>query len=196
MIILGSCSPRRKEILGYFSLPFQQVHSGFDEDSVPFHGDAVAYVKEIARAKAAEIAKRHPGEIILTADTTVFANGRIFAKPLSMKEAHSMLRELSGTTHSVFTGVCIHEKFLEAEETRVTFSELTDAQIFAYASSVGPLDKAGGYAIQESGGLIVKRIEGCYYNVMGLPLQTVRRGLLTVGIDLWEYFKSPLQPQL
>jgi septum formation protein len=192
-IILGSCSPRRREILGYFSLPFRQLHPSFDEESVPFRGDPVAYVNEIARGKALALAKDYPQEIILTADTTVYANGRVYAKPANLKEAHGMLRELSGQAHSVFTGVCIHtpkQEFLEAEETRVIFNNLTETEIVAYASAIQPLDKAGGYAIQENGGLIVKRIEGCYYNVMGLPLQTVRRGLLNVGIDLWAYLKS------
>jgi septum formation protein len=85
-----------------------------------------------------------------------------------------------------------HQKKLdsEVEESRVQFCELTDSEIHTYAQAIYPLDKAGGYAIQKAGSLIVKRIQGCYYNVMGLPLQTVRRLLLKAGINLWDYFKS------
>jgi len=193
MLILGSQSPRRREILNFFSLPFQQVHSAFDETQVLFQGDPRAFVKEIARRKAEGLRLKYPEDIILTADTTVYIHGKILEKPENMQEAYGMLRILSGNSHQVFTGVCVvHQKkeFVEVEETRVEFCELTEPEIHAYAAAFHPLDKAGGYAIQKAGSLIVKRIEGCYYNVMGLPLQTMRRLLLKAGIDLWQSFKS------
>ena len=192
-VILGSQSPRRKEILSFFSIPFRQVHSQFDETTVPFRGDPAAFVKTIAKQKALALEPQFPNSVILTADTTVYQNGKLFEKPETMQDAYAMLRELVGKEHQVFTGVAvIHEKnlYLDVEETRVHFCELTDPEIHAYAKAIHPLDKAGGYGIQKAGSLIVKRIEGCYYNIMGLPLQTVRRLLLKAGIDLWHYFKS------
>ena len=192
-IILGSQSPRRREILNFFSLPFKQISSDFDEAQVVFSGDPKAFAKEVARRKALCFNEKFPKDVILTADTVVYARGKLFMKPESLKEAAGMLFELSGKEHQVFTGVCVcrgNEEFSDVEETRVLFNELTEPQIKAYHQHFNPLDKAGGYAIQKGGSLIVKRIEGCYYNIMGLPLQTVRRLLLKVGIDLWDYFRS------
>ncbi len=192
-LILGSQSPRRREILNFFSIPFRQVSSDFEETEVIFQGDPAAFVKEIACRKAMALQDKFSDDIILTADTTVYRNGRLFEKPETMQAAYAMLQELSGKEHQVFTGVAIsHQKKLysEVEETRVQFCELTEPEIHAYAKAFYPLDKAGGYAIQKAGSLIVKRIQGCYYNVMGLPLQTVRHLLLKAGIDLWDYFKS------
>lgn len=192
-ILLGSQSPRRKEILDFFSLPFRQVHSDFDESLVPFQGDPAQFAQEVAYQKAAALASLHPEKIILTADTIVYRKGKLYLKPSTLEEAHQMLKELAGQEHQVFTGVCVAQGstfFREAEETRVFFHELTDSQIRTYHLFFAPLDKAGGYAIQKGGSLIVKRIEGCYYNIMGLPIHTVRRLLLNAGIDLWDYLKS------
>lgn len=192
-VILGSQSPRRREILNYFSLPFQQVNSDFDEAQVLYENDPTHFAKQVARRKAQALTKQYPDQIIITADTIVYRQNRLFLKPETMEEAHVMLRELSGKHHHVVTGVCVargKNEWIQAEETRVEFCELTEAQIQAYGNTFFPLDKAGGYAIQKGGSLIVKRIEGCYYNVMGLPLQTMRRLLLKEGIDLWHYLKS------
>jgi septum formation protein len=192
-VILGSQSPRRKEILEFFSLPFTQVHSDYDEDLVAFSGDPAAFAKQVAFGKANALANLHPNAVILTADTVVYANNKLYLKPQTLPEARQMLREMAGKQHQVFTGVCVFFKnkyFIDAEKTHVEFLELTDDEIHMYTSIFSPLDKAGGYAIQKSGSLIVKRIEGCYYNVMGLPLQKVRQLLLNAGIDLWDYFKS------
>ncbi len=192
-LILGSSSPRRREILNFFSIPFQQVSPDFDETQIIFQGDPGAFAREVARRKALCLASRFPNEVILTADTVVHRNKELFMKPETLEEAHGMLRELSGKEHQVFTGVCVSkgsELFVESEESSVTFHELTEAQIRTYHQFFFPLDKAGGYAIQKGGSLIVKRIEGCYYNIMGLPIHTVRRLLLKVGIDLWDYLKS------
>lgn len=191
-LILGSQSPRRREILQFFALPFRQMSPDFDETQVVFHGDPAIFAQEVAHRKAQCLAAKNPEAVILTADTVVYREGRLFMKPESLAEAHGMLGELSGKEHQVFTGVCVFKRgryWLGAEESRVFFNELTEPQIHAYHRCYDPLDKAGGYAIQKGGCLIVKRIEGCYYNIMGLPLQTVRRLLLEVGIDLWEYLK-------
>ena len=192
-IILGSESPRRREILSFFSLPFRQTASQFDEAQVLFQGDPAAYAREVATRKARALAERFPEEIVLSADTVVYLPGRIFNKPETLEEAHAMLSELSGKEHQVFTGVCVAARsalFADAEKTTVEFHQLTEDQIRIYHRHFSPLDKAGGYAIQKAGSLIVKRIEGCYYNIMGLPLQTVPRLLLKAGIDLWHYLKS------
>lgn len=192
-IILGSNSPRRREILNFFSIPFTQASPDFDEALVLFQGDPQAYAKETAVRKAQSLIDRFPNDVILTADTVVYRNGRVFLKPESLEEAHGMLRELSGKDHQVFTAVTVAHKnklFSDVEESRVFFHELTEPQIRTYHNHFLPLDKAGGYAIQKGGSLIVKRIEGCYYNIMGLPIHTVRRLLLNAGIDLWDYLKS------
>jgi septum formation protein len=192
-LILGSTSPRRNEILQFFSVPFKQASPEFDETQVIFQNDPAAFAMEVAHRKALCLTERFPDDVILTADTIVFRQGRLFLKPESMEEAHGMLRELSGKEHQVFTGVTVLCKdgcFIDYQETRVFFHELTDDQIHRYHNHFEPLDKAGGYAIQKGGSLIVKRIEGCYYNIMGLPIQTVERLLLKAGIDLWHHLKS------
>ena len=192
-IILGSQSPRRRDILNFFSLPFRQVASDFDETQVLFEGNPAAYAIEMARRKAKSLRERFPREVILTADTVVFLHGRLFNKPETLEEAHAMLRELAGKEHHVFTGVCVaqgKELFSEAEESLVEIHQLTENQIRTYHKHITPLDKAGGFAVQNGACLIVKRIEGCYYNIMGLPLQTVHSLLLKAGIDLWDYLKS------
>lgn len=192
-LILGSQSPRRREILNFFSIPFRQVSPDFDETQVVFQGDPASFACEVAERKALCLAPRFPNDVILTADTVVYRNNRLFLKPETLEEAHAMLRELSGKEHQVFTGVVVaagSKTFVDVAEAKVEFHELTDAQIRAYHQFFHPLDKAAGYGIQKGGSLIVKRIEGCYYNIMGLPIHTVRRLLLKAGIDLWDYLKS------
>ena len=191
-LILGSSSPRRKEILSFFSIPVRQISPHFDESQVLYEGDPAAFVQEVARRKAICLAEKHPTDPILTADTVVCQGGRIFLKPESMEEAHTMLSELSGKEHQVYTGVSVAKNkdiFTDAAVTVVELHELTQDQIQTYHRHCGPLDKSGAYAIQKGGSLIVKRIEGCYYNIMGLPLQPVYRLLLKVGINLWDYLK-------
>jgi septum formation protein len=191
-IILGSQSPRRKEILDFFSLPFRQISPQFDETQVAFHKDPIVFVKEVAERKALCLIERFPHTPIITADTIVFCKERLFLKPETIDEARSMLSELSGKEHEVYTGICVAQGskyFSDFAKTVVEFHELTEAQIDAYHRYVHPLDKAGSYAIQKGGSLIVKRIDGCYYNIMGLPLQPLRRLLLNVGIDLWDHLK-------
>jgi len=191
-LVLGSSSPRRREILSFFSLPVRQASPDFDESQVLFQGDPAAFAQEVARRKALCLVERFPTEPILAADTVVFQGGRLFLKPETMKEAEAMLAELSGKEHRVYTGVAVAKGgslFTDVAETAVEFHELTQDQIQTYHRHFGPLDKAGAYAIQKGGSLIVKRIEGCYYNIMGLPLQPTYRLLLKVGIDLWQYLK-------
>lgn len=191
-LILGSQSPRRKEILSYFSLPFEQATPPFDEDSVPFNGDPAAYVCSIAKGKAESLHKRFPDAIIVTADTTVYREGKNYGKPATEEQAFEFLSELVGQWHSVYTGITVYkgrEEYSRAEETRVLFNPLTPEEIRHYHTKLHWSDKAGGYAIQMAGGLIVRKIDGCYYNVMGLPINTLRDLLRNIGIELWEYLK-------
>lgn len=191
-LILGSQSPRRKEILSFFSFPFEAATSNFDEDSVPFHGDPKAFVCEIAQGKAQALAPRFPNDLILTADTTVYKDGKNYGKPVNAEEAFQALTELAGQWHSVFTGVTLisnNQLWSTYEETRVLFNPLTPEEIRHYHKKLHWSDKAGGYAIQMAGGLAIKKIDGCYYNAMGLPINSVRKLLLNVNIDLWDYLK-------
>lgn len=191
-LILGSQSPRRKEILSYFSIPFEQASPAFDEDAVPFTGDPISYVLDLSRGKAHSLHSKIPQGIILTADTVVWRENKIYNKPKTPEEANSFLQEFSGNWHSVFTGLTLSfgaREWQAYEETRVLFNTLSDPQIRKYLETNHWKDKAGGYAIQQAGGLFVKKIEGCYYNVMGLPINSVRHLLAQIGIDLWGFLK-------
>lgn len=189
-IILGSQSPRRKEILSFFNLPFEQATPEFDEESIIYRRDPIHYVRLLAEGKARALQPLYPHDIILTADTIVYRSGKVYNKPKDEKQAFEMLSELVGKWHSVFTGVAIlKEEILYSgwEETRVLFNAMTEDEIRHYHRKIHWADKSGGYAIQMAGGLIVKKIDGCYYNVMGLPINTVHSLLKKSGIELWDY---------
>lgn len=189
-LILGSQSPRRKEILEYFSIPFILATPLYDEDVVPFDGDPKNYVAVLSKGKSDSLSAQFPHGIILTADTTVARDGKIYGKPKDKEEAYQILSELAGKWHSVFTGVTVRHKekfFTHVEETKVLLNSLNSQQIHKYIAHTQWSDKAGGYAIQGKGGIIVKRIEGCYYNVKGLPINTVEALLKHFGIELWDY---------
>jgi septum formation protein len=187
-VLLASQSPRRKEILSFFKIPFEQVKPDFDEESIPFKGDPVAYAMEIALGKARSLPPSD--SLILCADTVVYCNGKVYGKPQNLQENYNFLNDLGGKWHTVITAVCgkrgDQEKVLH-EETKVLFDDLTSHKIAHYCRALEPQDKAGGYAIQGSGGIIVRRIEGCYYNAMGLPLNCLKTVLQSFGVDLWEH---------
>lgn len=191
-LILGSQSPRRREILSFFDIPFKQVSPNFDEEAVPFHDNPQEYVQILAKGKADSLAHLFPDSIVLTADTIVYREGKIYGKPKDEQEAFQYLNELSGKWHSVFTGLTLSQKgqdYLALQETRVLFNTLTNDQIKTYIQMLTCSDKAGGYMIQGAGSLIVKRIEGCYYNVVGLPINALCAVFSQAGIDLWKHFK-------
>lgn len=191
-LILGSQSPRRREILSFFSVPFKQATPQFDEEAVPFHGDPKEYAKSISEGKSDALSLLFPQDLILTADTVVFEGGKIYGKPANEQESYSHLKALVGKWHSVFTSVTIRkgaEKYSKVEETKVLFNNLTHEQIQAYHTALPCTDKAGGYMVQGAGSLIIKKIEGCYYNVMGLPVNTLSELLQKVGINLWNNLK-------
>lgn len=192
-LILGSGSPRRKEILDYFNLPFDQISSAFDEASVPFDGDPRAYAQTLSEGKGEALASLHPEAVILTADTIVFQEGNIYGKPRSESEALAILDALCRDWHSVFTALTVTQgkrQLSAVEETRVLFHPFSAEEQRRYHKIFHGLDKAGGYGIQKGGSVIVKRIEGCFYNVMGLPVGTLRTLLNQVGIDLWHYLQN------
>ena len=187
-IILGSTSPRRKEILSYFKLPFEQASPNFDEESVPQISDPEKYAILIARGKLDSLLPNDA--LVISADTVVFKDGKYFAKPKDMQEALSFLKELQGKEHAVISGICVHYqgKTLEGyEKTNVLFNSLDDEKILDYLNRIEWKDKAGGYGIQESGALLINKIEGCFYNVMGFPINTLKDFLHQFGINLWKF---------
>ncbi len=179
-MILASKSPRRKELLSVISGDFEIIPA-VGEENIPEGTSPKDAVLLLSRQKAAEIYSKYKNETIIAADTVVTIDGKILGKPKSEQQAREMLRTLSGRTHTVFTGVCVifadgaQESF--AEETAVEFYELSDEEIADYVATGEPMDKAGAYGIQEQGSLLVKRIEGDFYNVMGLPVARLSRVL-------------------
>ena len=193
MIILGSQSARRKEILDFFALPFKQIGSGFDEGQILYKKNPLDYVKTLSAAKASCLADHYSDQLILTADTIVHRKGEVFEKPTSDKEAIAMLKTLSGKWHEVFTSVTLQKnaiQWTEVQTTRVLFHRLSNEQITRYHAVFQNHDKAGGYAIQQAGSIIVKEIEGCFYNVMGLGINALATTLQKFEIDLWDYLKQ------
>jgi septum formation protein len=179
-LILASQSPRRRELLS--TAGFQFIVRSWPVEEVRAPGESpVEYVRRLARAKA-EAACAGPDEIVLGADTVVVLGDRVLEKPVDAGDAREMLRALSAREQVVVTGICLLSPLIKPEgaivdheSTRVHFVELTDAEIGAYVLSGEPMDKAGGYAIQGLASKFVDRIEGCYFNVMGLPLAMVYR---------------------
>ena len=182
-VILASKSPRRVEILEKIVKEFEVVQSNFDENTIEFKGDIEKYVKDLSRNKAIEVSKRlNEPSIVIAADTVVFQNGKVLEKPKNEEDAFSMLSSLSGNTHKVYSGICLINTYddtvvTDCDCTEVRFSELNPRQIRNYINSGEPMDKAGAYGIQGLGGAFVERIEGCYYNVMGLPLNKLYKAL-------------------
>ena len=184
MIILASKSPRRREILEMFFKDFRIVSSGAEERSD--FKDPVKYAVDVAKRKAWEVYEREEGTII-GADTIVVLNGKILGKPRDEEEAILMLKALSGKVHDVITGYCIiHEgrEISNAVTTKVKFRDLNEEEIKAYVKTGEPLDKAGAYGIQGKGALLVERIEGDYYNVMGFPIRIIVE-LGKLGFSPW-----------
>ncbi len=182
-LILASQSPRRKELLQQIQLAFSVISSKVDETFSPDlqPHEVVMY---LAHKKAKEVSSQYPSDYIIGSDTVVTKDGRILGKPESEKEAKEMLTLLSGTIHTVYTGVAIirgERENLFFEKTDVTFWELTSKEIDDYIASEEPFDKAGSYGIQGLGAKLVKEIKGDYFSVVGLPLSRVYRTLQDMG---------------
>jgi septum formation protein len=181
MLILASGSPRRREILTAAGIPFRVEIPGIEEE--PFPGEAPKdYVQRLARDKSLAI-NLAAGDVILAADTVVVVDDHILEKPSGDADAARMLRLLSGRDHYVITGICLRSgdaQITAAESTRVRFVQLSDEEIEAYVASGEPHDKAGAYAIQGLASKFIDRVEGCYFNVVGLPVALVYRHLKTL----------------
>jgi len=185
-LILASKSPRRRYLLQQAGLKFSVVPSQFDEGSVTLSSPE-AHVRFLAESKARDIARKYPDSWIIGADTIVFIDNRILGKPASVEQARQMLTSLSDKTHQVLTGYCISHKnrqclFSEAVSTDVRFKKLTQNEIDWYIRSGEPFDKAGAYAIQGLGTFLVRRINGSYTNVVGLPVCEVLEFLIQQGV--------------
>jgi nucleoside triphosphate pyrophosphatase len=178
-LVLASASPRRKELLATLGYPFTIVPSSIDE-TPETNEDPRSFVMRVAREKGMEVASRVSQSIILSADTIVTLDNEILGKPADEADAVRMLKRLSGRDHSVFTAVTVinqtkEETFEGLERTRVWFAPLTTEQIHDYVRREYVLDKAGAYGIQGYAGVYIPKIEGNYFNVMGLPLPLVHQ---------------------
>lgn len=185
-IVLGSGSPRRREILTWLGLDFE-VHPADIDESVLDGEQAVPYVRRLAQSKAAVVAAAHPSRVVIAADTTVAIDGEILGKPDDVEEARRMVRRLAGRTHQVHTGVAVAfdgRIAVDVETTAVTFTPISDEVVEWYVALAEPYDKAGGYGLQGAGAAFVERIEGNAANVIGLPVPLLLRLAATVGHPL------------
>ncbi|MGR6835363.1 Maf family protein [Syntrophomonas erecta] len=195
--ILASQSPRRKALLHTLGLDFRCIPARINEDIRPDESPLDA-VRKIALRKARCVAGNVDSGLILSADTIVVCDGNILGKPCNREDAALKLKMLSGRDHEVITAVCLMDAKsknyeLENEITRVFFRKITDEEIKAYIATGEPMDKAGAYGIQGLGAIFIKRIEGCYFNVVGLPLTRLYLMLQQWGINLLEgYVNEPI----
>ncbi|MEE0944377.1 MAG: Maf family protein [Clostridia bacterium] len=192
-IILASASPRRSEILKNIGLRFDIVVSDADESSISENCPAELYVQGLALLKAAAAAKKTECEkdgVVIAADTVVVLDGKILGKPKDREDAAEMLRMLSGREHSVITGICVLRlkdafSVCESVVTKVKFKDLSPELIDLYVATNEPLDKAGAYGIQGKGAILAERIDGDYFNVVGLPVSRLCEILQSeFGIDV------------
>ena len=187
-LILASGSPRRKELMEALRVPELIVRPARGEEIVPENASPDAIVMALARQKAAEVfPTAEAGDVVIAADTIVWMDGLVLGKPHSTEEAFSMLSRLSGRSHSVFTGVCVmagDTVLCEAEETKVSFRELSPEEIRSYIATGEPMDKAGAYGAQGYASLFVEKLEGDFFNVMGLPLCALGNLLKRLDVSL------------
>jgi septum formation protein len=184
-VILASASPRRKELLASLGVAFEVIPAEVTEHEAP-DADPRAMVQHNAALKADWVAARHADALVIGADTTVFIDRTVLNKPRDLTEARAMLRQLRGRTHTVFTGLALRRqrdglKLDQGVASEVTFKAFDDATLELYLSRVHTLDKAGGYAIQEQGDLIVAGFTGSLTNIVGLPLDEMKQ-LLTRAV--------------
>ena len=185
-IVLASASPRRKELLEQIGVRFEVEPTEYDEETTS-SSEPRKMARELSLGKARAAARKHRKALIIAADTLVVLGGRVFGKPHTNAQAREMLRALNGRTHSVVTGFTILDtesgKVLSRSvETEVHMRKLTPKEIDSYVRTKEPLDKAGGYAIQGWGVVLVDRIEGDYSNVVGLPLSALAESLREFGV--------------
>jgi septum formation protein len=189
-IILASGSPRRKELLEKLQIPFVVEVSNYEEDN-NLKLKPLELAKTLSSGKAETVAQKHKGEdvVIIGADTFIVLDNKILGKPHTPEKAKEMIKEMSGRDHSVITGFTIIDaksgkKVSKAVESKVYFRKLTDEEIDAYVRTGESLDKAGAYAIQEAGSILIEKTEGDYTNIVGLPLPALIEELKKFGINL------------
>lgn len=184
-LILASQSPRRRELLSSLGYEYEVCPADIDE-TIP-EGTEAKYVPEIlSREKALAVLKENPDAVVVGSDTVVICEGHILGKPQSKEEAKAMLTLLSGRKHVVATGLCVCSKEMTRSLVNVTevyFHELSEALIESYVATGEPMDKAGAYGIQGYGSVLVRKIDGDYFSVMGLPLSQTARLLSQFGIN-------------
>ena len=182
-VILASASPRRRELLRLIGIAHEVRPADLDESQLPGEAPA-AHAERLARSKAHTIAEHEPGAVVIAADTIVVVDGEVLGKPRDEREAHAMLRRLSGRTHTVLTAIAValqSRTESAVESVDVTFRALGDDEIDAYIATGEPMDKAGAYGIQGYGATIVERVDGDYFSVMGLGLRRLVELLERVG---------------
>ncbi len=187
-IILASTSPRRKELMEKLALNFQVVSSDYEED-MNLKLKPLELAKVLSAGKAQAVALQYSNHIVIGADTFIALDNNLLGKPYTEKEAISMLKRISGKSISVITGFTIidtsnNKKLSKAIETKVYIKDLSDEEIIGYVKTKEPLDKSGAFAIQGIGAVIVRKIDGDFFNVMGLPLFDLSESLKEFGINI------------
>lgn len=185
-LILASASPRRRELLEKFGVPFQVQVLPTEEET---EGEPLKLARNNALAKALPVSLNNPSDLILAADTIVVFQGEVLGKPKDPQAARQMLELLNGRVHEVTTVVALAKGGQGVDvfsvTTEVKFRKLLDFEITAYLNTEEPYDKAGGYGIQGFGGLLVENIKGCYYNVVGLPMPRLAESLRAQGLEVF-----------
>ena len=188
-IVLASASPRRKELLEQIGISFEVIASNVNEN-IQYQDNPDRYVEQLALMKAQEVARRvNPGHLIIGSDTIVLLDNEILGKPENDQDAFNTIKRLSGKSHFVFTGVAIIEAaegktMVSHAKTKVKFRDVEDDEIMAYIKSGEPADKAGSYGIQGKGAVLVEGIDGCYFNVVGLPISCLCSMLKSFGVEV------------
>lgn len=194
-IVLASQSPRRKEILDKLNISFDIIPSNFDESSY-INSNPITFVETLAFEKAKDVASKLTSNyIVIGCDTVVVYNHVIIGKPSNKQHAYDLLKTLVGKKHMVYSGIAIIDNennvsHVDHGVTEVYMRNINDYEISAYIQTGEPLDKAGAYGIQGIGALLVEKIVGDYYNVMGLPINQLYKGLDKIGIKLFDIVKK------
>ena len=189
-IVLASQSPRRRDLLKQIGLEFEIDPSNYEEDmSLKMEPNKLA--EHLSLGKAKDVSQRHKDSIIISADTIVAVDDEVFGKPQTPEKAKYMLQKLSGRAHSVITGFTVidtgtNRQISKSVETKVYFKNLSEKEIDAYIASGEPLDKGGGYAIQGLAALFIEKIEGYYFNIVGLPILALATELKDFVVNILE----------
>lgn len=190
-IILASTSPRRHELARAMGLDFEVVPSSYEED-MTLKLSPKKLVMTLALGKAEDVARKFSEGLVIGVDTIVVFKGKKLGKPKDEKDAYRMLKMLSNKEHDVYSGVAIIDcktgkKIQDVEITRVFFNKLSDEEIRSYIATGEPLDKAGAYGIQDLSSIFIRKIEGCYFGVMGFPIFNIYTNLKKFGVNIFDY---------